>query len=593
MWFKHNRDHTSVGPAHRGARQGFALESTLLLLVLFATLIGVATTAIAVYSRTSGVEVKAARVAAAAEGAGDQLMAQLDGAMADGVVTPGEITALTTPSLPGFTFAQTTAASGAAVNRTITRGSFAGLYALEQPMAVRVTADDSAGNRAAIELGVLVQSIPIFQFGAFYEGDLEITNGPPMTFAGRIHTNRNLYLSSMNANYLSPVSAADSVFWNRKDVVSSLSGVAIANAAGTLVPLDFDSRSHPGASFVAYSNSKYNGRVMSRESGVRALRLPLPSSMDPIELIRPVRVTDTPEIQQVRMASKADLRVVINLAAPLTNICAEATFFRAAGRVALGASCPSILQFTRNAFYDGREMRSVDVLELDVAALRTFVNASPSNRQVSVLYVEFQGQDTLVADRDYPAVRVRNGTELPLPPTVGEPGGLTVSTNSAFYVRGDFNTVAWKPASLIGDVVTFLSSAWNDAESAIFPRPRTFANTAVNAAVIAGNSVTPCDAFNCGPQPYGGGLENFPRFLEDWGGGPGGTVFTYRGSLVCLFPSAQSARPWGHGLNGGMGYYNPPERNWSFDTNFQNPLLLPPGTPRLSSVVQVSYRSVF
>ena len=74
----------------------------------------------------------------------------------------------------------------------------------------------------------------------------------------------------------------------------------------------------------------------------------------------------------------------------------------------------------------------------------------------------------------------------------------------------------------------------------------------MSVTVIAGNSVTPCDAFNCGPQPYGGGLENFPRFLEDWGGGPGGTVFTYRGSLVCLFPSAQSARPWGHALNGGM-----------------------------------------
>ena len=576
------------------ARRGFALESALLLLILFGALIGVATAAIAVYTRTSGVDVRASRIAYAAEGAGDQIMAQLDADMADGIITPGDITSLITPSLPGFAFTQQTQTVGAPVNRIITRGAFAGLYALEQPMSVRVTAQDPTGSRAAIELGVSVQSVPIFQFGVFYDRDLEINNGPPMTFSGWVHSNRSLYLSSANANYMNQITAADSVFWSRKDTPVTLAGVNIANNANVLTPLDFDSRSMPGATFVTRSNLRFNGRLMSRVSGVRPLRLPLPGGMDPVELVLPAQGGDTPDVAQVRMANKADLRIVVNLANPLTSICTEATFFRSGGRVPLGASCPSILQFTRNAFWDGREMKRPDVLEVDMNALRTFVNTSPSDRQVSIVYVEFQGRDSTIVNRDYPAIRIRNGSQLPDPQFPGEPGGMTIVTNAAMYVWGDYNTVNWKPAALIADVTNFLSNAWTDGASTTYPRPRTFATTSVFAALLAGNSETPCDARNCGsPQPYGGGLENFPRFLEDWGGSAAGTPFNYTGSLVALFVSRQSARPWGHTLNGGRAYYSPPVRNWSFETRFRNPMLLPPGTPRLGSVLQIAYRSVF
>ena len=592
--FRSSRRRFDLSAHVHAVRRGFALESTLLLLVLFGALIGVATAAVAVYTRTSGVEIKASRVAYAAEGAGDQIMAQLDADMADGIITPGDITSLTTPTLPGFTFSQQTQVVGAPVNRIITRGAFAGLYALEQPMSVRVSAEDPTGSHAAIELGVSVQSVPIFQFGVFYDRDLEINNGPPMTFSGWVHSNRSLYLSSANANYMNQITAADSVFWSRKDTPTTLAGVNIANNANVLTPLDFDSRSMPGATFVTRSNLRFNGKLMSRVSGVRPLRLPLPGGMDPVELVLPAQGGDTPDVAQVRMANKADLRLVINLANPLTNICAEATFFRAAGRVPLGASCPAVFQFVRNAFWDGREMKRPDVLELDMNALRSFVNVNPSDRQVSIIYVEFQGRDSTIIDRDYPALRIRNGAQLPDPQFAGEPGGMTIVTNSAMYVKGDYNTTNWKPAALIADVASFLSNSWTDAASTTFPRPRTYATTSVWAALLAGNSETPCDARNCGsPQPYGGGLENFPRFLEDWGGSALGTPFNYTGSLVSLFVSRQSARLWGHTLNGGRAYYNAPVRNWSFETRFRNPMLLPPGTPRLGSVLQISYRNVF
>jgi hypothetical protein len=62
---------------------------------------------------------------------------------------------------------------------------------------------------------------------------------------------------------------------------------------------------------------------------------------------------------------------------------------------------------------------------------------------------------------------------------------------------------------------------------------------------------------------------------------------------VSLFSSQQSSQRWGHNLNGGRQYYNAPVRNWNFETRFRNPMLLPPGTPRLGSVLQISYRNVF
>jgi hypothetical protein len=573
-----------AGAKEPNDRRGFALEATLLMLVLLGALVGVATAAAAVYTRTSGVDVRATRVAYAAEGAGDQVMSQLDAAMSDGVITPGDITSIATPVISGFTFNQTTNIVGAPTNRIITRGAFAGLYALEQPMRVRVDATDANNNRAAVELGVSVQAVPIFQFGVFYDRDLEINNGPPMTFIGWVHSNRNLYLSSANANYMNQLTAADSVFWSRKDVATRLTGVNIANNASTLVPLDFDSRSHPGATFVARSNLRFNGKLMSRVGGVRPLKLPLPASMNPRELILPAAGTDTPDIAAVRMANKADLRVIVDLGTVGTSPCTTATFIRAPGRTPLGASCSAVFQFVPNAFLDGREQLSPDVLELDMAALRTFVNANPADRQVSIIYVEFQGRNTANLLRDYPALRIRNGHTLPDASVPGEPGGMTIVTNAHMYVRGNYNSINWKPAALISDVATFISESWPN--TAAPNRAVTSGPVSVFAALLAGNSETPCDVRVCGgTPPYGGGLENFPRFIENWTG----VAFNYTGSLVSLFPSGQSGRPW----NNGSTYYTPPIRNWSFDTRFRNPMLLPPGTPRLGSVLQISYRNVF
>lgn len=572
-------------------RPGFALEATLLLLVLFGSLVGAAMAAVTSFTRTAAFDVRAARVNYAAEGGADQVMAQLDAAMQDGAISPGEVAALQPPVMNGFVFDQQTSAVGTPDYRTITRGAYAGLYAVEQPMQVRVTARDPQQNQAAVELGVIAQSIPIFQFGIFFDRDLEILNGPLMTFVGWVHTNGALYLSSANADYMSRVSSADSVFWQRKDRNERLGGVRIANQSGVLTSLDFDSRSLSGAAFVARSNLRFGGRLQSRASGVRPLRLPLPTGMNPIELIRPAQPGDAPDVQAVRMANKADLRLVVDLAQDLStpaNFCANVQFFRGAGLTQLpNATCQLVFRFTPNRFFDGRERTGADIVDLDIGQLRTWVNGDPTQRRVSVIYVEVRGLDAGNANRNYPALRLVNGAQLPNPPA-GSNGGLSVATNVPMYVRGNYNTVNWRPAAIFADAVTYLSTNWDDAQQATFAR-RTAGVTTVNVAMIAGNSETPADWMRAGgPQQYGGGLENFPRFLENWTG----VNFTYTGSLVCLYPSSQSTGTWAHVLNG-QAYYNPPNRVWAFDTRYRDPNNLPPGTPLLGSTLQISFRNIF
>ena len=126
---------------------------------------------------------------------------------------------------------------------------------------------------------------------------------------------------------------------------------------------------------------------------------------------------------------------------------------------------------------------------------------------------------------DFPAVRLINGAALQYP--------LTVATDRPVYVQGDYNSGVWQPAAIMSDAVTFLSAGWKDADHAAFPANPTQASGEmwVFAAIAAGDSATPCDyqVAGCLGQRYGGGLENFPRFLERWSG----TQMHYRGSRCC------------------------------------------------------------
>jgi hypothetical protein len=71
---------------------------------------------------------------------------------------------------------------------------------------------------------------------------------------------------------------------------------------------------------------------------------------------------------------------------------------------------------------------------------------------------------------------------------------------------------------------------------------------------------------------YNGGLENYPRFHENWSG----RTFTYRGSFVSLGTPRHVDGAWVYG----NPQYTAPNRDWDYDTDFNNAANLPPLTPR-------------
>jgi hypothetical protein len=178
-------------------------------------------------------------------------------------------------------------------------------------------------------------------------------------------------------------------------------------------------------------------------------------------------------------------------------------------------------------------------------------------------------------------VVLTNGTTLP-PQGLGvatpDPayiiGNYNVSTNGTAVNLGTFNTSQTYPAAVYSDAITILSSNWRPANSTAAIGSRTAANDTVNAAFLTGN--VPSDG-----SYYSGGVENFPRFLENWSG----YTFTYNGSMVCMFNSQIATAPW----PGTGTVYNPPTRNWAFDLNFNNPAKQPPLMPSIISVNRASW----
>ena len=585
-------------------RRGFALEATLIVLILVSVLVAASVASYVMIQKSGSVDYRGTRVSYAAEAGADAVISQLAQNMTDGIISSADIASITLPTLSGFTFNTPTVTTvGAPLPRTITNGPFSGLMGLNQRIDIGITATDGAGNRGQVVVTANAQSIPLFQFGVFYNEDLEIHNGQNMDFAGWVHTNANLYLTpggSAVTSFHDLITTPDSIFWQRKAYSERNANVRIDNASAVAQTLNFDSRSNPGQSFVTASNSLFNGRVMTGVSGVQPLKLPLPAGMPPIELVRPRNGADDADTRAVKFSWKATAHITVDLAnLANVNTCAGLTII--GSPLPTGATCGLVFRGVPQAFWDGRENIGVDVFEIDMNQLQLWA-AGNAARDYSIIYITFTNAAAGTNTRDYPAVRIKNGSTLRAP--------VTVSTDRPLYLWGDFNTVGWQPASFIADAIIFQSSAWTDAAHPLTghtaagggtdwlnPPQNTANNMTVYAAIAAGHSATPCDWQRTGcvvttPPPavgstsnYGGGLENFPRFLENFSG----RTVTYRGSLVSLFQSQYAARRrWSW-----TSYYGVPTRDWRFDLRFRDPRNLPPGTPVVGSVIQTSFRPVF
>jgi Tfp pilus assembly protein PilX len=80
---------------------------------------------------------------------------------------------------------------------TLTKGQFQGLVSMRDEWQIDVTATDRrSGVETQLRRRYFNDRIPIFQFGAFYQDDLEIYDPPTFIFKGRAHTNGNFFAIS-------------------------------------------------------------------------------------------------------------------------------------------------------------------------------------------------------------------------------------------------------------------------------------------------------------------------------------------------------------------------------------------------------------
>ena len=80
----------------------------------------------------------------------------------------------------------------------IQSGPDAGLYAQIIPVTLNASAQRFNGETVSMTRTAEVALIPVFQFGVFCDGDCFFGRSPDLGFAGRVHTNGDLYLGVAN-----------------------------------------------------------------------------------------------------------------------------------------------------------------------------------------------------------------------------------------------------------------------------------------------------------------------------------------------------------------------------------------------------------
>ena len=271
---------------------------------------------------------------------------------------------------------------------------------------------------------------------------------------------------------------------------------------------------------------------------------------------------------------------------------------------------------TNVSFYDYRESKTVQAVEIVVSNLDTWITNNGvnggSNWNYALTADNGRGIDSVyvynsvpMTSSHLPAVRVIGGAQLPynlvvISGTTYTNDGLTVATPQPAYIGGDYNVrlatdaassqpgtnnlAHTYPAAILADAITVLSDSWKDSYnvntnlSSRVPTATCF-NAACLEGIVQSSTSYPTSG---GATGYSGGVENFLRLLEDWSGS---IPLTYNGSIIVMFPSQYATNFWQATGN----YYNAPERNWSFDTNFENAAGLPPLTPTFSTALRQTW----
>ena len=252
----------------------------------------------------------------------------------------------------GFTFAKADGTpnqsiildpSGASQNVGIQSGPFAGLNAQVTPYILTSTATHiNTGTQVTLQRTINNFLIPIFQFGMFSNGDMEVHPGPPFSFNGRVHANGNLYVSGI-MTFSSKVTTANELVVDLLRNGSTHERDANVRVGAITVPLTIGSMNNgpnittasPGArgywpgspngtinttwntkSVAAAQtgvSNQFGGQVLTGSTGASPLLLPMQLEGNLTrEIIKRVMPSDTQILRDSRYQSKSQIRILID-----------------------------------------------------------------------------------------------------------------------------------------------------------------------------------------------------------------------------------------------------------------------------------------
>ena len=522
-------------------------------------------------------------------------------------------------------------------NLTIPPGElYENLNASEYAYTVRSVAKDKNSKiTAQLDLGFKSRLVPLFQFLAFYDKDLEIYSAPQLVTEGPIHANGDIYFRSNTGGIFlnSNVTTTEDFYIGLKSYPT--------NCSGSSANIHFPDPSVPNpvapGDFLAYDNCHLvGGRIPERPQSdfdpyngmvklhVPEITLPPVDSFDPT----PGKVfwdkADLRLILKMTTANLADTSVYptgieVRTASNAVDVGMTNDLNGCTGSLPNGKAIDNSL-----SLYDLRESpdgtQQTTLLEVDMAALldclhsTSFLGSSNTLDDTTdgglVMYMTIEGPNSSLSQTFY-GIRIQNATEL----QSGLPGaatveGLSIVSDQAVYTKGDFNSVNKIPAAIMADIYVLLSDAWDDADSNEYLEERIASNTTVNAALIYGSDTTcanthswpegePCWPSTDGGEDSTGGFANHIRYLEAWThySGHFNTVpphftqrlLTYRGSAVSLGNPRRNSGRWifgtqkpsySHVPTDYRGQYLPQARDFKYDQDFNNVDNLPPLTPR-------------
>jgi Tfp pilus assembly protein PilX len=207
-------------PGEKGTSRGFTLIASLLLLLLLSGVSLALLMMVNTEQHAGGNDLNNAYVFHAAEGAIEQATSQLAGTfksiqsptaaeICNLSTNPGPPTWDTTVTYPYYSISPLPVGTSnpctsalSTVWGQIQSGSDAGLYAQIIPIEIGVQAQRATGEYVSMTRTAEVALIPVFQFGVFSDSDLFYGQSPNLGFAGRVHTNGDLYLGVANGDFL-------------------------------------------------------------------------------------------------------------------------------------------------------------------------------------------------------------------------------------------------------------------------------------------------------------------------------------------------------------------------------------------------------